>query len=261
MTSARRPIGGVATTTDFWKLAGLAFVLVDHYGLFFDDEQLWWRVVGRLAAPIFFFFIGFARSRSVPASWIALGVILTATDYLTSARIEEVSLNILLHFALLRWALLPLLETHVLAHPWRLAVFVIVCIGLGGISPRLLEYGTQGWLWALFGLAHRRLQAEPGFYPNHVVIAAATAVSYARREILDDDFTLVQATVLALLVVGLAALLSRFRREPFGAQPQAVVTLVRAAGRFSLEIYAVTLFVMQVLAYAVGEGADEDDEA
>ena len=50
-------------TTDWWKLAGLALVLADHYGLFFDPDTDGWRVVGRIAAPIFFFLIGFARTR------------------------------------------------------------------------------------------------------------------------------------------------------------------------------------------------------
>ncbi len=57
------------TTTDLWKFFGVIFVLVDHYGFFFDNDQDWWRVFGRLAAPIFFFFIGFARTRRVPRCW------------------------------------------------------------------------------------------------------------------------------------------------------------------------------------------------
>jgi hypothetical protein len=129
-----------------WKLAGLVFVLVDHYGLFFAEDEAWWRVVGRLAAPVFFFFIGFARTRSVPLSWLALGAILTVTDVLTSQGAEEVSLNILLHFALLRWMLLPLLETRILGRPSRVAAFIVLCTALSGVSPRLVEYGTEGWL-------------------------------------------------------------------------------------------------------------------
>ena len=55
------------TTTDLLKLAGLTLVLIDHYGLFFDPNADWWRVVGRGAAPVFFFLIGFARTRTVPS--------------------------------------------------------------------------------------------------------------------------------------------------------------------------------------------------
>src|SRR3954447_328831 len=65
------------TTTDLWKLVGLVLVLIDHWGLLFADDPSW-RVVGRAAAPIFFFFIGLARTRQVPWSWVILGLGLTA---------------------------------------------------------------------------------------------------------------------------------------------------------------------------------------
>ena len=36
------------TTTDAWKLFAIVFVLVDHYGLFFQPDEMWWRLFGRL---------------------------------------------------------------------------------------------------------------------------------------------------------------------------------------------------------------------
>jgi hypothetical protein len=178
-----------ATSTDLWKLAGLVFVLVDHYGLFFAEDEGSWRVVGRLAAPIFFFFIGFARTRSVPWSWVTLGAILTITDVLTSQDLEDVSLNVLLNFALLRWVLLPLLDAHVLQQPSRLAAFIALCTVLSSLSQRLLEYGTEGWLWALVGLARRSAQDRQASSVRVTLIASATAVVYVWREILDNEFT------------------------------------------------------------------------
>src|SRR6187200_681550 len=71
------------TTTDLWKLVGLLLVLIDHWGLLFADDPSW-RVVGRAAAPIFFFFIGLARTRRVPWSWVVLGLVLTAVESWTS---------------------------------------------------------------------------------------------------------------------------------------------------------------------------------
>src|SRR5215207_3097947 len=83
LTLGRFPAGTV-TTVDLFKFAGVLSFLVDHYGLFFDPEDNWWRLVGRIAAPIFFFLVGFARNRTVPLSWVLLGLALTAADYLTS---------------------------------------------------------------------------------------------------------------------------------------------------------------------------------
>src|SRR4051812_49904540 len=87
------------TTTDLWKLVCLLQVLIDH-----------WGVLGRAAAPIFFFFIGLARTRRVPWSWVVLGLVLTAVDSWTSGTgLGKINLNILINFAFFR-LLLPEVE-------------------------------------------------------------------------------------------------------------------------------------------------------
>ena len=107
------------TTTDAWKLFAITFVLIDHYGYYFDPDEIWWRLFGRVASPVFFFFIGFARTRRVPWSWIALGILITAVEYWTSGG-RNFMVNILINFALLR-LVRPFVEAHVMPHPVRLA--------------------------------------------------------------------------------------------------------------------------------------------
>jgi hypothetical protein len=242
------------TTTDLWKLVALVFVLVDHTGLFFDPENNWWRLFGRIAAPVFFFFIGFAHTRTVPWSWLAFGAVLTLTDYLTSEGLTDTTINILLNFALLRWLVLPLLERHVLPHPWRLAVFVATCLPLIHYTDNVLEYGTEGWLWALFGLAHRRAldSGEEEAILTRVAVGAAAATAYVLREIHDYAFGGLQSAILIAIVAALALLLARFRRADLAWQPpEPLAGLLRFCGRRSLEIYAVSLFAMQVVAYGI----------
>ena len=241
-------------STDLLKLAGLVLVLVDHWGLFFAPDQDWWRVFGRLAAPIFFFFIGFARSRQVPWTWLVLGLALTATDYLTSANKADVSLNILLSFALLRTAL-PHVEARVIAWPLRTALLTGLCVALIPIMAPFLEYGAEGWLWALLGLAQRRMLEHPGPRAAWIRngVAAVAALAYIVQERHDFDLETVQSTTLGILVAVLAASLARFRRAEFDAKPPGPLDgLLRIAGQRSLEIYGITLFLMQVAAYALG---------
>lgn len=251
------------TTTDLLKFAGLVFVLVDHFGAYFVADETWWRLLGRLAAPIFFFLIGFARSRAVPWIWLVFGVVLTATDALESGSLGDATLNILLNFALLRGALLPLAEAWVLPSAWRTAALVAVCVLLIPSTDHLIEYGTAGWLWALAGLAHRRALDQPDRLGAWIrtAIAAVTGAAYAGREIDDFAFDALQAAALLGLVAGLVLLLLRFRRTESGWQPgPAVAAGLQVGGRYSLEIYALSLFAMQVVAYAM-EAGEEDDEA
>ena len=67
------------------------------------EDDRWWSVFGRLAAPTFFFLMGYAQTRTVPLHWIWLGVILTLLNS-WNAHWAWVAPNILLSFALIRIA-------------------------------------------------------------------------------------------------------------------------------------------------------------
>lgn len=246
------------TTTDLWKLAGLVLVLVDHWGLFFAPGEEWWRVPGRLAAPIFFFFVGFARRREVPATWIGFGLVLTGVETWTSGEgLGSVNLNILINFAWLR-LVRPSVEAHVLGRPLRVALVALAAILLLRPLQPILEYGTEGWLWALFGAAHRfaldtRSVTDRAGDRVRDGLALLVPAVYAVKEILDQEFGPPEAVVLVVLLAVLSVALVRFERRRSRLQPpSAVAPLVRVCGRRSLEIYAVTLLAMQIIAYALG---------
>ena len=246
------------TTTDAWKLFALAFVLIDHYGYYFDPDEVWWRLFGRLASPVFFFFIGFARTRTVPWTWIVFGLVITATDYVTSPR--DVLINILLNFALVR-LVLPYVEAHVMPYPVRLAALVAASAAVIPVLDPVLEYGGEGWLWALFGLSHRLfLERGDGFSLwRRYALALAASAAYIVREIHDYGFNTLQSVLLVAMIVAEVLALLRFRRADLVWQPPPAVRPVFAfAGRRSLEIYALTLLAMQLLAYAISGAAAED---
>jgi hypothetical protein len=261
-STSPRPV----TTTDAWKLFAITFVLIDHYGFFFDPDEVWWRLFGRLASPVFFFFIGFARTRTVPTSWLLFGVLITAADYWTSP--NEVLINILLNFALLR-LVLPTIETHVIPYPVRLALLVAASAAVIPVLDPILEYGGEGWLWALFGLSHRLLleQGDSAARLRRNLVAAAAALAYIVRERSDYGFDHLQSALLVLFVSGLVLALTQFRRAEFAWQARgALRSLFTFTGRHTLEIYAITLLAMQLIASAIGNAAaeeleGEDDEA
>jgi hypothetical protein len=242
------------TTTDLVKVAGLLFVLIDHSALFFGPEGGWWRVPGRLAAPIFFFLIGFARTSQVPLGWLWLGAGLTAIDVLTSEEgLRGSHLNILFNFAAIRLAL-PLVESGVMPNPVRLAAFVGATLLLIQPVGLVLEYGAEGWLWALFGLA-QRLKNDGG--ENRVgavsparrglAIGTIAALTYWATERADLDLDVAKASALALLLLALLVALLAFRRRDVGWRPpEPLAAAMRFGGRRSLEIYAVTLATMQL---------------
>jgi TraX protein len=255
--AAARPV----TTTDAWKLFAITVVLIDHYGLYFDPADPWWRLFGRLAAPVFFFFIGFARTRTVPWTWIVLGAVITAVDHWTSGG-RNLMANILINFALLRLAL-PAIEAHVIPYPWRLAVTVAVSAALIPVLDPYLEYGGGGWLWALFGLSHRLHleQCDGASLLQRNLLAVAAGLAYVVRERWRFSFDPLQSALLVLLVTVLILALMHFRREALGWQPPPPLRDVFSfAGRRTLEIYAVTLIAMQITAFTLDAASSEGEK-
>lgn len=243
------------STTDLLKLAGVVLFLTDHVGLYFDTDGTWWRVVGRVAAPIFFFLIGFARTRFVPWTWLWLGLVLTFVEGWTSGnRPGGYFLNILINFALIRLAL-DFVERRIVPSRARVVAFALGAVLLVRPLDPFLEYGAEGWLWALFGLAQRlAVESEDArFRTTRTGLAILTASVYVVAEVYDHTFGTIQSVVLGVLIAALTSILVRFRRTDapwqFGA---GLGTVVRTCGRRSLEIYAGSLLVMQLSSYALG---------
>jgi peptidoglycan/LPS O-acetylase OafA/YrhL len=135
-----------------------------------------------------------------------------------------------------------------------LVLLALACVPLVPATDDLLEYGTEGWLWAFFGLAHRLAltQGDERMLWTRNSIGAITLVAYLTREIGDYGFDVVQAIVFVILIVALGFCLVAFRREPLRVQPpRPIADVLRIGGRFSLEIYAISLFAMHLLAYAI----------
>jgi hypothetical protein len=245
----RRPT--LVTTTDWWKLAAIVVMLVDHVGYYFDTDQDWWRVVGRATAPIFFFLVGFARSRSVPWTWLAFGALLTLIDVLKEDDPANWTVNILISFALVRWAL-PGIEAFLGESRLRLVLLLGLLAALVPLVGDRIEYGTEGWLWALFGLFQRRAveggTADAASTRN--AVAALAALVYLVTERSDFGFGLAETFALAAIVGVETVLLAGFRREVSRRQPPAALApVIGFLGRHTLELYALHLLVFEAVTY------------
>ena len=115
----------------------------------------------------------------------------------------------------------------------------------------VMEYGAEGWLWALFGLSHRLAleSATPRALWTRNAFAGLVALVYMIAEIIDYEFRLTTGAALVLCVAALVAALVRFRRSDLRQQPpELAAALLRFTGRYSLEIYAITLFAFIIVA-------------
>lgn len=242
---------------DWLKTFAIFLVAVDHTGYFFIDDAAWWSVFGRMAAPVFFFLMGYARSRSIPVHWLWLGVILTLLDSWNTGW-EWVAPNILFSLALIRLSR-PLVLSLLQRYGWM--AFVVLILGLMVLLPvagDMVDYGAEGWLWALFGLCQRMYvdgslssvqESEltgQGMKQNwrvmRLLACFITAVMYILQEQIEFGFSEYQLSVVAAGVGILSCGLAVFVRGPSRFQPaKPIARSLRWLGRHTLEIYVIQL--------------------
>lgn len=253
------------STTDIWKAAALALILVDHLGHFLADGWPILRVIGRLSVPIFFFMIGYARTRAIPLRWLVLGAILTLVDYFWTGALSDTQVNILFNFALIRLAL-PLVEAQVITSRWRIAAFLLAMLAVMPLVNPVLEYGSEGWLFALAGLLHRKLHLEGESWRRPRDVTGLFAFgAYVVIEARDYAFDTVMTALLVLGIAVLATFMHGFRRGVSNGQPgPRLGGILRFCGRYSLEIYAAQIILLAAIGGVWNqfspEGDDDDDD-
>jgi non-ribosomal peptide synthetase-like protein len=243
--------------TDWLKAAAIVFVVVDHFGHFFVEDDSWWSVFGRLAAPMFFFLMGYAKTRTVPAHWIGLGIVLTLLDS-SNNDWTWVAPNILLSFVLIRIAR-PHAESFVQRCGWAGCIVLLgALVAVLPVAAPIVDYGAEGWLWALFGLCQRRVvdgvadagrgssptarAMPPGADLMRLLACLVAAAAYVWQEQQEFSFSEIQLAVLVLCVGAMSLGLCLFRRGPSRIQPAGnIAGALRFIGRHTLAIYAIQL--------------------
>jgi len=143
--------GTVVNSHDLLKVFAISVMVVDHVGHFFVDDNVWMRGVGRMAAPLFFFMVGYSGSYRFKWQILMLGVALSAISFLTSTSsgIERyLPLNILLSFVLIK---LILDRFDPAARTSDLLVIVLVILMVVSIPTYafMVEYGSLGLCYAI----------------------------------------------------------------------------------------------------------------
>ena len=253
--------------TDWLKTAAIIFVSAGHFGFFFMEDELWWSVFGRFAAPPFFFLVGYAQSRTVPLHWIGIGVILTLLES-WNADWTWVAPNILLSFVLIRIAR-PYVQMFLQNRGWlAFVVLVSLLLALLPVAAEIVDYGAEGWLWALFGLCQRRyldgisaattggdrgspaptLTATDAAGLMRLLACLVAAVVFVWQEQEEFSFPAVHLVVVILGLGVLSISLCLFTRGESRFQPpEKVASMLRFIGRHTLEIYAIQLAGSELL--------------
>lgn len=245
----------VVSTLDVLKFVAVALMIVDHVGLYFGDSN-WLRVLGRPAAIIFGFLIGFSGSTRVPPAWIGLGLGLSLLEgWLFPQKLDR-AMDILISLALTRIAM-PFFEHLHARVPLGLAPAAVVLLLVAGPLNAFLEYATEVTVVALLGLAVRLDRGRSGHAAARDAVVLVALAGLSLIAIRHFELNGWQAAACVTVIAGTLLALARFQRRPV-AVPQAAGPLLRFVGRNTLWIYALHLAALQFLAWWLLYSPEED---
>jgi hypothetical protein len=144
------------TTIDVLKTVAIILMLIDHIGFYLFPDMLWFRLLGRLCVPLWFFLIGFSDKRDVPWQWFAGGGVLLVATLLTGH--GPWPLSILFTMAIVRYTIDPVWD-YIITKPVYFWWFVMLLGFFGYVSDRVVEYGTIGFLLASVGFVLKNREA------------------------------------------------------------------------------------------------------
>ncbi|HOO81928.1 MAG TPA: TraX family protein [Alphaproteobacteria bacterium] len=245
-------ISSALTSYDLLKALALVLMVVDHVGYFFFPEEIWLRVIGRLSVPVWFFLIGYAKTREVPRLFWILALVVAGSTLVSGEYLFP--LNILFTLILARLSV-DWLYRHALRNTEAFLGMFFLLSFAAPPSLVFIEYGTLGFLFTLMG-ALRRHKGDVAA-PSWMVWAFFAAGSFA--------YILVQSLLLPSLSAGqffffvagmvvLSFLLYRFNIHVFekvNVRSFPPALLLMLLGRRTLEFYVLHLLVFRAVVMAV----------
>ncbi len=236
--------GGNPTSHDLFKAVASISMVIDHIGLFFLGDFVILRVVGRLAAPIFFFLIGFSEKRRLEWKLFIPGVLITILSILA---FDQSRLNILIFFLIVRW-LFRHWDPSKTSGSILLLLFIILA-PFYEVGLLFFEYAQIGLFWAIAG----RLVFTNSKHSKWWITLSSLATifwSAQQYELIGEPTLLLCLLIGEFIILGVATCI--YTRKTF-PMPSIASTPILLLSRLSLEIYVIhlTAFLLFFLTFSL----------
>jgi len=174
-----------------------------------------------------------------------------------------------LSLALIRLAR-PYVQMLVQRHGWAAFVLLVsTFLVVLPVAAKIVDYGAEGWLWALFGLCQRQyvdgisavgsggetqrssasaLAATQTAGLMRLLACLVAAVVFVWQEQKEFSFPPIHLAVVILGLGVLSVSLCLFKRGESRIQPsEKIASTLRFIGRYTLEIYAIQLACSELI--------------
>jgi hypothetical protein len=217
-------------------------MIIDNVGLFLMYDNIWMRVIGRMAAPLFFYLVGYSGSYKFKYQILALGVALSLIKLFVSDNPDLIDsiipVNILINFVLIKAILNRFDPARLRTSPLILLLAVLVVIG--GPTRTYIEYGSLGLAIAIGSrLIYKR---HPFGKPWVIISTAAHFLLQMNSLLLSWPEVPMRVMLMALLLLALVfafclALFLEYELRTFPVGSTWLTTIAIYISRYSLQIY------------------------
>ncbi len=229
--------GKAVDSHDLLKVVATFFMLIDHLGAYILPDDQFLRVLGRVAAPLFFFLIGYAAHHQFKLTIFLCGVLLSALTFFCE---KMIFINILINFTIMKYFFeryqFDTWSTRKLIFLFLFLWIIMLPVG------SFLEYGTLGMMFAIS--ARLSLKRDPRFLGCLIF----SIISYFLEENLGFGFYHRNNMLLSFDVIcfGIFILLLRFSPRIWRF-PTKIRLLFLIISRYSLWIYTVHVGLLKLL--------------
>jgi hypothetical protein len=246
--------GSEVNSHDLLKISGILTMVIDHIGRFYLANNIWFRIIGRMAAPQFFFLVGYSGSYRFKRDILFYGVALSIVHYLTSTSTsimeQALPLNILVSFTIIK-ALLNKSDPIKLSSG-ALIILLAVLMFLSLPTYLFIEYGTLGLCYAIGARLLRQRHSLRRFWLCATVFIHFF-FEFTFLLVLNADVSVQSLPFTAglLVVVFLANLIVfiNYDFRLFKIQHKYIRTVAIYVSRYSLEIYFFHLSAFMIATY------------
>tara|TARA_R110002110_G_scaffold257491_1_gene473488 strand:+ start:19708 stop:20457 length:750 start_codon:yes stop_codon:yes gene_type:complete len=230
--------GQKANTHDLLKAIAILLMIIDHIGYYFYPEKLWFPLIGRGAAPIFYFLVGYTGKVNCRFSLLVYGCILSVSTALLITHTFWINILYTFVMASLLIQYFPAKSTQ---HSAKVLIFVSLAM-LHLILFRYIEYGTSGILIALTANWHIHKARHSAIWlamslAFHFIWQAVTFPFIA-------DVNLIFSLVSIGCLYWIAFNIYQLKTLPC---PKPIRITILALSRYSLEIYFYHLILFQII--------------
>ena len=239
------------TSYDLIKALALLLMIVDHIGYHFFPEEMWFRLIGRLCVPIWFFLIGYSRSVFIPPKLLIGGALIVLSAIVAGQYVFP--LDILFTIAIIRYWRQGM-AYRATNSPVQLRGWFLVLLLIALPTGIFFEYGSLGALFVLFGFIMRNKDVVLlKITETHIRLftLGSFLAFFFIQGMLMPVFTGSFAVVLALGLFGIAWLLMNFKPDTYPELtrklPSPFVWALQFFGRRTLEIYVAHILLLRAV--------------